>query len=52
MNDNPTDLAQAGEDILGYDPSDEALEAAAGPQKGGPMLSWADTLSLTLRPCC
>jgi hypothetical protein len=35
MNDITTDLDQADEDILTYDVSDEALEAAAGSESGG-----------------
>jgi hypothetical protein len=34
MNDNITGLDQTDEDILGYDVSDEALETAAGTEKG------------------
>jgi hypothetical protein len=35
MNEHPTDLDQADEEILNYDEvSDEALEAAAGIERG------------------
>jgi hypothetical protein len=38
MNDTVTDLDQTDEDILTYDVSDEALEAAAGTERGGPLI--------------
>jgi hypothetical protein len=50
MNDETTDLDYADEDTLTYTMSDEALESAAGTD--APMISWADTFMLTLRPCC
>jgi hypothetical protein len=34
VNDTTTDLDQTDEDILTYDVSDEALEAAAGTERG------------------
>jgi hypothetical protein len=34
MNDDNTDLDQADEEILTYTVSDEALEAAAGTERG------------------
>jgi hypothetical protein len=50
MTDETTDLDHLDEDILTCNVSDDALESAAGTD--APMISWADTLSLTLRPCC
>ena len=50
MTDESTDLDHAEDDILTYDVSDDALESAAGTD--APMISWADTFMLTLRPCC
>jgi hypothetical protein len=50
MNDETTDLDHADEDLLIYAVSDDALESAAGTDT--PMISWADTFMLTLRPCC
>jgi hypothetical protein len=35
MNEHQTDLDQADEEILTYTVSDEALEAAAGTDRGG-----------------
>ena len=34
MNDTTSDLDQTDEEILTYTVSDEALEAAAGPERG------------------
>jgi hypothetical protein len=43
-----TDLDQGDEDILTYDVSDEALEAAAGPE--GPK--WMTIVATYLGRCC
>jgi hypothetical protein len=48
--DNPADtLDQADEDILTYTASDEALEAAAGTERGPVTV---DTFVLALTYCC
>jgi hypothetical protein len=51
MNETTIDLDQADEDILTYDVSDEALEAAAGTEGGSPP---ATTYNYTLPAyiCC
>ena len=48
MNEHATDLDQADEDILTYDVSDEALEAAAGSVGGAS----ARASCATWVPCC
>jgi hypothetical protein len=46
-----TDLDQADEDILTYDVSDEALEAAAGMEKGT-VFSYSIVSVVTQRTFC
>jgi hypothetical protein len=46
MNDQPTDLDRAEEQILASTLSDEALEAAAG-ASGGTRQTWG----VTVNPC-
>ncbi len=40
MNDDTTCLDQADEEILTYTVSDEALEAAAGTERGATTFTW------------
>jgi hypothetical protein len=51
MNDTTTDLDQADEDILTYTVSDEALEAAAGTEKGRYYTAHSMVMPVG-GPCC
>jgi hypothetical protein len=53
MNDDATDLDQADRDDLGYDVSDDALEAAVCAGRGERMASMtASYLAGTMFVCC
>jgi hypothetical protein len=51
MNDDTTDLDQADEEILTYTVSDEALEAAAGTERGA-NTDFPSTRLGPPHPCC
>jgi hypothetical protein len=56
MNDNSNSRAQTDEDILNYEFSDEALEAASGTLAGGPRNTYESMRPLLCtaptNPCC
>lgn len=52
MNGNTQDLEQSDEDILTFEVSDEALEAAASTRAGAAMSPAAPTVSILVVCCC